>query len=131
MHTSLASGYCGKSPRGGKTIDEVARARISIALPFWTDHTAMMRQYATDYRIWAIVTGLVFIIILMVYLLTENIPLKQNSSRVVMDLMLLAAVSGIIGWVVQASAVVLGFRIVVRPDRQQEADYDDWPHSKN
>jgi hypothetical protein len=100
-----------------------------------------MRKYPTDYRLWAILTGVIFggmWIAVLVH--SPDLPNKlarefgqgtRKAFATAGDLasvgLVYLGIAALVGWVIQAVAVVCGFRRTRRPDPPQAADYDDKP----
>jgi hypothetical protein len=79
-----------------------------------------MRQYPTDYLLWAAISGTLFGAIGIVWLTMEPIaPIDRLAS----DIAWLAGGCALTGWVAHAIAVVFGVRLSGRSDGGQAADY--------
>ena len=83
-----------------------------------------MRQYPTDYRLWGLISGCLFVPIATVWLLYEPVGRVE---RFMSDLVTLAICSAVAGWVLHAIAIVCGVRLTGGTDPAQAADYDDAP----
>jgi hypothetical protein len=78
-----------------------------------------MRQYATDYRLWGLISGCLFAPIAIAWHLTDDV---DRLDRFRSDLMKLAIVCGVVGWAIHALAVVCGVRPSGSADVAQAAD---------
>jgi hypothetical protein len=83
-----------------------------------------MRKYPTDYRLWGVLSGCLFSLVVTGQLLTERVG---HINRLVSDLLCDAVVCGVVGWVLHAILVVCGVRLNRPTDPGPMADYDDGP----
>lgn len=101
------------------------------------------RRWRTDYRLWALAIGMVFVPLAFVDVLGSGTKApsslwayarllfegRSNSAALVGMLvfqgLFLAVVAAPLGWLVQAVAVMCGVRLTGRPDRQQVRDYGE------
>jgi hypothetical protein len=104
---------------------KVSRAAITLAPSHRAVHTAGMRDYQIDYRMWGFVSGVMFFGIEIVWLATEGF----DGFRFLKDSFILAGGCGLLGWIVQAVTVVCGVRLKGPPRPDQAVDYDDAPPS--
>ena len=101
------------------------------------------RRWPTDYRLWALAAGVVFIPLGFMDLLAGSGKEEHSLwaylrlllagghnnqalvSMLVIQGLFLAIPAAAIGWLVQALAVMCGVRLTGRPDRQMVRDYQE------
>ena len=92
-----------------------------------------MRQYPTNYRTWAIATGLLFLPIwlLWAWKICEHIAKHGLRFSIIEDFGTYSVVwllgSGLMGWIAQAIVVVIRGSPKIRQPDTQATDYDDSP----
>ena len=83
-----------------------------------------MRKYPTDYRLWAVISGGLFLPAGVALVLAEG---TGRPVRVLSGLAWLALACAVVGWIFHAVAVMAGVRLPNRADPTQATDYDDAP----
>jgi hypothetical protein len=84
-----------------------------------------MRQYTTNYYLWAVATAIVFVPVARVLLAERSHGRDLRGFE--KDLVLLGMVSAAVGWAVQGVGVVCGVATPKCKEPDQAADYDDGP----
>ena len=87
-------------------------------------HTRGMRKYRTDYLLWGLIAGLLFLG-LSTLIFTARDWTPEARVRFPADALNLAFWSAVFGWVFHAVAVMCGVRLSRRDDPGVQADYDD------
>ncbi len=130
----------GHSARDRAAADRV-NATPPLALTCPAGHTAGMRKYPADYRLLALAASVINVgIWIAVVVGSPNLPNKfmselgKGTERAVIAILELIVIglaylgiAAIVGWVIQAVAVVCGFRSRRRSDHTEMSDYDDLP----
>ena len=83
-----------------------------------------MRDYPTDYRLWALISGCLFSPLAAISLVVDGVG---RIDEFVPHLFGLGIGCGLIGWLLHAAAVMCGVRMTGSADPGQAKDYDDNP----
>jgi hypothetical protein len=86
-----------------------------------------MKKYRTDYPLWGLVAGSLFLALAAITLLAKEDWTPEARAKVPVNLLNLAFWCAVFGWVFHAVAVVCGVHISRPGDQQPLADYDDQP----
>ena len=85
-----------------------------------------MRKYRTDYSLWAIIAGGLFVLLGAAVVAGRDWT-PEARSRLPADAVNVAFWSLVFGWVIHAVAVMCGIRATKPADPGPVADYDDKP----
>jgi hypothetical protein len=83
-----------------------------------------VRRYSTDYRLWGLIFGCLFVPNMVVWLMLEPVKIK-NVDGILADSICFGCGCAIVAWVLHACLVLCGVRLTGSADPSQAADYDD------
>ena len=83
-----------------------------------------MKKYPPDYVLWFAISGTMFLSILGVWVIMDNLT-RDSFRNKENDVLLIAIACAVFGWVAHALAVMCGVLLSGRPSAEHAEDYDD------